>query len=44
MWAYIDIAMYGGVSLDLFVFDVDAKGNVIAVSPAATRAKVQKVV
>ena len=42
-WVDVDSLFYGGASLDLFVFDVDAKGNVIAVRPAATRAKLQKV-
>ncbi len=41
-WALVDSLMYGGVALDLFVFDVDAEGNAVAVSPAATRAKLQK--
>ena len=42
-WADVDSLFYGGASLDLFVFDVDAKGDAIAVRPAATRAKLQKV-
>ena len=42
VWATVDAGIYGGASLDLFVFDVDAKGNAIAVTPAATRAKLQK--
>ena len=42
-WADVDSLFYGGASLDLFVFDVDAKGNAISVRPAATRAKLQKV-
>ena len=42
-WADVDSLFYGGASLDLFVFDVDAKGNAIAVRPAATRAELQKV-
>lgn len=41
-WEDVDTAIYGGASLDLFVFDVDAKGNAITVTPAATRAKLQK--
>ncbi len=41
-WALVDGLMYGGVALDLFVFDVDAKGDAVAVSPAATRATLQK--
>lgn len=43
VWEVVDYTIYGGVSLDLFVFDVDAMGNAVAVSPAATRAKLQKV-
>lgn len=42
VWEDVDSAIYGGASLDLFVFDVDAKGNAITVTPAATRAKLQK--
>lgn len=42
VWANVDTAIYGGASLDLFVFDVDAKGNAITVTPAATRAKLQR--
>ena len=42
-WADVDSLFYGGASLDLFVFDVDAKGDTIAVRPAATRAELQKV-
>lgn len=43
VWEIVDYTIYGGVSLDLFVFDVDAMGNAVAVSPAATRATLQKV-
>ena len=42
-WANVDSLFYGGGSFDLFVFDVDTKGNAITVSPAATRAKLQKI-
>ena len=44
VWTTVDSLIYGGESLDLFVFDVDAEGNAIAVSPGATHAKLQKVV
>ena len=42
-WADVESLFYGGASFDLFVFDVDAKRDAIAVRPAATRAKLQKV-
>ena len=42
-WEDVDSLFYGGASLDLFVFDVEAKGNAVAVRPAATHAKLQKV-
>ena len=41
-WEDVDAFIYGGVSLDLFIFSVDEKGNALAVSPAATRATLQK--
>ena len=42
-WGGVDSLFYWGASLDLFVFDVEAKGNAVAVRPAATHAKLQKV-
>ena len=38
VWEMIDSSIYGGASLDLFQFDIDANGKAIAVTPAATRA------
>ena len=38
VWEDVDVTEYGGVSLDLFIFTVDANGHAVAVSPAATRA------
>ena len=35
---------YGGVGVGLFVFDVDATGNAVAVNPAAWRTTLRKVV
>lgn len=41
-WEDVDANSYGGVSLDLFIFDVDSEGRAVAVSPAATRATLHK--
>lgn len=41
-WEQVDSVIYGGASFDLFVFDVDARGNAMTVTPAATRAKLQR--
>ena len=42
-WVLVDSKIYGGVILDLFVFDVDAQGRAVSVSPVATRATLRKV-
>ena len=42
-WEDVDCLSYGGISFDLFVFDVDAKGDALAVSPAVTGAKLNRV-
>ena len=42
VWAEISNKVYGAESLDLFIFDLDAKGNVIAVNNAGTRAKLRE--
>ena len=41
-WISVDVQTYGGVSLELFVFDVDQKGNATAVSPVAFQATYKK--
>ena len=43
VWAEIGSFIYAGESLDLFIFDLDAKENVIAVTNAGTRDKLRKV-
>lgn len=42
VWENVDSLSYAGVGLDLFVFSVDEKGEAVAVSPAATKATLQK--
>ncbi len=42
-WTGIDLVQYGGLGLDLFVFDVDRDGYALAVTPAATRATLRRV-
>ncbi|KAI4209932.1 MAG: hypothetical protein LQ351_007158 [Letrouitia transgressa] len=41
-WGSVDSAHYAGLGVDLFVFDVDGEGKATAVSPAVTRAKLDK--
>ena len=43
VWETVDSISYGGISLDSFVFSVDAAGHAVAVSPAVTRATLKKV-
>ena len=42
-WVGVDANIYGGVAIDLFVFDIDAKGQGVSVTPAAFRALLKKV-
>ena len=42
-WEVIDSSIYGRASFDLFLFDVDANGKAMAVTPAVTRATLQKI-
>lgn len=42
IWATVDGYVYGGVSLDLFVFDVDGKGKANSVTPSVARAKLER--
>lgn len=42
-WLNVDLPTYGGVGLSLFVFDVGADGRATFASPAATRAKLERV-
>lgn len=42
-WEIIDSSIYGGASFDLFLFDVDANGKAMAVTPAVTRATLHKI-
>ena len=41
-WLLADAAHYGGIGVNLFIFDVDGKGKATAVSPAVTRARLEK--
>ena len=41
-WENLDATTYGGASFDLFLFDVDANGKAMAVTPAVTRATLHK--
>lgn len=41
-WFIVDQRHYGGIAIDLFVFDVDDNGRAIAVSPAVTRSKLKR--
>ncbi|KAL9131308.1 MAG: hypothetical protein Q9217_000743 [Psora testacea] len=41
-WLTVDSGHYAGFGVNLFVFDVDGKGNATAVSPAVTRAKLER--
>ncbi|KAF5009111.1 hypothetical protein FDECE_4663 [Fusarium decemcellulare] len=41
-WIYTDTFTYGGVGIESFVFEVDDKGRAQTVSPAITRAKLQR--
>jgi hypothetical protein len=41
-WLVVDQAHYGGLGVNLFVFDVDERGNATAVSPVVTRLKLVK--
>ena len=43
VWESIDSYIYGGASFDLFLFDVEANGKAMAVTPAVTRATLRKV-
>lgn len=38
-WISVGQGTYGSIGVDLFVFDVDGEGRAVAVSPAATRAR-----
>jgi Beta-lactamase len=42
-WLYVDVLMYGGVGLSLFVFDVGEDGRAGAVEPAAMRVRLERV-
>ena len=42
-WTSIDSIQYDGNSLDLFVFDVDADGKALAMTPAITRATLERI-
>ena len=44
VWESVDSSIYGGASFDLFLFDVDANGKAMAVTPAVTRATLHKIV
>ena len=41
-WFVVNNRAYGGIAINLFVFDVDAEGNATAVSPAAMRVSLKK--
>lgn len=41
-WLTVDLTRYGGIGVKLFVFDVEESGNATAVSPVATRARLEK--
>ena len=41
-WLTADLTRYGGFGLNLFVFEVEDSGNATAVSPAVTRAKLER--
>lgn len=41
-WLLADAAHYGGVGINLFVFDVDQNGEAKAVSPAVAKVKLKK--
>lgn len=41
-WMTVDLTYYGGIGVNLFVFDVDEGGNATAVSPVVTRARLEK--
>ena len=43
VWETIDSSIYGRASFDLFLFDVDANGKAVAVTPAVTRATLHKI-
>ncbi|KAF7513615.1 hypothetical protein GJ744_008909 [Endocarpon pusillum] len=41
-WISVDVLTYGGLSTELFVFDVDSSGKAMAVNPAAFRVKLER--
>ena len=41
-WLTVDLTHYGGVGVNLFVFDVEEGGKATALSPVATRIKLQR--
>ncbi|EXJ71588.1 uncharacterized protein A1O5_05396 [Cladophialophora psammophila CBS 110553] len=42
-WLTGDSPTYGGIGIGLFMFDLDASGNAVAVSPAAWRVRLVKI-
>ena len=41
-WLIVDQRHYGGIAIDLFIFDVDDKGKAEAVRPAVTRSRLNR--